>query len=365
MKLNVCGAGMGPYAHCKHVCAVLLCLYKFCSSGEMLTEETCTQRLQTFHQVKPYTGSPIKSANLPLANTNINVKFDPRPEQYRNTPQYNNFFRNTCINHSSVNSMPISQLFPPANPYALDLDHDYCQEKLSEKWLKLAKISEISDKDIEDIQVATTGQNKNNKWFSERCKRLQSSKFGKICKATDRTDFKNLAKSLTTVCKITTPPLIHGRKYESVALDQYSNKTEVVTEPCGIYVSKTHPYIAASPDALVVNSDKLVEVKCPYSAKDSIISENTVPFLKNIVGNLQLSTTHDYYYQIQGQLFCTNKTECDLVVYTFNDLKIVNIKRNDSFINDMVSKLTVFYEKYFKYAVLQKFFYKEYDQYSF
>lgn len=161
-----------------------------------------------------------------------------------------------------------------------------------------------------------------------------------------------MVKYLTTVCKLTTPPLLHGRKYESVALDQYSNKTEVVTESCGIHVSKTHPYIAASLDALVANSDNFVEVKCPYSAKDSMISESTVPFLKNKDGDLQLSTTHDYYYQIQGQLFCTNGTECDLVVCTFNDMRIVNIKRNESFINEMVSKLTEFYVKYFQNAVL-------------
>ena len=44
-----CAAGMGPNAHCKHVCCLLLALYNFSSSGEILTEETCTQRLQTFH----------------------------------------------------------------------------------------------------------------------------------------------------------------------------------------------------------------------------------------------------------------------------------------------------------------------------
>lgn len=38
-----CGAGQGPTAHCKHIAAVLFGLSCFCSTGEVLTELTCTQ----------------------------------------------------------------------------------------------------------------------------------------------------------------------------------------------------------------------------------------------------------------------------------------------------------------------------------
>ena len=43
----------GPNAHCKHVCCLLLALHNFSMNGEIITEETCTQRLQTFHHSKP------------------------------------------------------------------------------------------------------------------------------------------------------------------------------------------------------------------------------------------------------------------------------------------------------------------------
>ena len=38
-----CAVGTGPTAHCKHVAAVLFGLSRFCRSGDILTELTCTQ----------------------------------------------------------------------------------------------------------------------------------------------------------------------------------------------------------------------------------------------------------------------------------------------------------------------------------
>ena len=62
-----CGAGMGPEAHCKHVCALMYGLSKFQKSGELKTELTCTERLQTFHQCKRFKGSPKKCQDLQLS----------------------------------------------------------------------------------------------------------------------------------------------------------------------------------------------------------------------------------------------------------------------------------------------------------
>ena len=88
-----CAAGMGPSAHCKHVCCMLLALHAFSDNGEILTEETCTQRLQTFHHSKAFKGSPIKASNLPLSKKKANdVVFDPRPENTENRTVTNIIF---------------------------------------------------------------------------------------------------------------------------------------------------------------------------------------------------------------------------------------------------------------------------------
>ena len=46
-------------------------------------------------------------------------------------------------------------------------------------------------------ETRTHGQSSNQLWRAERRKRIQSSNFGKICKATDKTDMNKLANNLT------------------------------------------------------------------------------------------------------------------------------------------------------------------------
>lgn len=118
---------MGPSAACKHVCVVLLALQQFNESGDLLTDETCTQNLQTFHYVRTYKGSHIKAKDLSLANDNIDVVFYPRPREYMNMPGYQYTLRNIWLNNPSVNKLPVSQLFSIANTVGIDSDHDYFQ----------------------------------------------------------------------------------------------------------------------------------------------------------------------------------------------------------------------------------------------
>lgn len=350
-----CAVGMGPVAACKHVCVILYALQKFCENGDLTTEETCTQNLQTFHQTKPYKGSPIKAKDLPLAN-NADVIYDPRPLQFRNMSGYHDTFRNVWLNHPSVNTLPISHLFSIANTTAMDSDHDYFQEKLSEMWLKNSNITNITSMEIEKFENQTRGQSINPLWQSERCKRIHSSNFGKICKCTEKTNMHNLANRLTKYTpQINVAPIIHGRCYESVAIKSFEEKCKVKTQKCGTFVSKSHPFLAASPDA-VIDETSILEVKCPFTAKHEHISNETVPFLKNVNASLELDMSHDYFYQIQGQLFCTNRTECTLVVYTFKDLKVIPVPRDEEFIENMIHKLESFFEKYFRSAVLNKFY---------
>jgi hypothetical protein len=157
---------------------------------------------------------------------------------------------------------------------------------------------------------------------------------------------------------------MHGKKYEAVALKKYCEITGEGIRNCGTFVSKTHPYLAASPDA-IVDDDKLVEVKCPFSSKSQLVTIQTVPYLKIINGQTTLDPSHDYYYQIQGQLFCCERKQCDFVVYTFQDIKIFQIERDEVFIKEMLGKLENFFQSHFKHAVLEKFYFKQYSKFTF
>lgn len=121
-------------------------------------------------------------------------------------------------------------------------------------------------------------------------------------------------------------------------------------------MSKSHPFLAASPDA-IIDDNSIAEVKCPYTSKNEKISEESVSFLKSANESLELDKSHDYYYQIQGQLFCTERTNCILVVYTFKDLKIIDVPRDQELICTMLEKLESFFDQHFKKAMLNKFYY--------
>jgi hypothetical protein len=56
---------------------------------------------------------------------------------------------------------------------------------------------ESLEDEIKYIESSTTGQSKNKMWKQERCKRLQASNFGRVCKATERTNFSNVSSDFS------------------------------------------------------------------------------------------------------------------------------------------------------------------------
>ena len=372
-----CAVGTGPDAHCKHVQCVLYGLVCFGQKQDIVTKETCTQQLQTFHHCKPFKGSPLKASQLRLRVTGRGreirnlVDFYPRPPNLVRKEAYTSFFNNQCINYqatygasSSGLSMPILQTIPPANIYAVAHDHDYLVGHPEDIFLDGMCIRTISQDQIQAIEESTRGQNENRKWSAESCKRLTSSNFGRICKCTEKTDKVALARSYLSRLQIDAASLRHGCKYEHVAVEKYEDLKSVTTSLCGTYVSHSMPYISCSPDR-IVDANILLEVKCPYACRDKAISEKTVPYLKKVNGEFCLDQNHAYYYQVQGQMFCTNRNQCHFVVYTFVDMKVIVVNKDDVFIQAMLTKLTLFYNKYFRTVLLDKLYYKQTDKYVF
>ena len=359
-----CGAGMGPDAHCKHVCALLYGLCKFGMTGEIKTELACTERLQTFHQCKKFKGSPKKCEDLQLSvndSRSGSPLYDPRPRQATDFDYH--YFQNVC-NGSPFRTLPTVQRHQPANMHGVAHDHDYLLLTPEEHYLKGQNMTEISREGIETFEKATVEQSASKLWMHARTKRLHSSNFGRICKATERTDMVKLASSLTASANVKTAAITHGRKYERVALKAFEAKKGLKVEKCGTFISEFVPYLASTPDGIVKDS-ALVEVKCPYAARDRPINASTVPYLKLEDGQLQLDRRHDYYYQVQGQMFCTGFELCHFCVYTLKDFLTFEVTKDDAFINDMVKKLSEFYKLYFEKAVLQRHFYLDYYNYGF
>ena len=189
-------------------------------------------------------------------------------------------------------------------------------------FLDSMRMESITEAEIIALEFQTRGQSSNSKWTDERSKRLTSSNFGRIVKATVKTDFDKLASSLINTKHINTEAINHGRKYERCAIERYNIDHDVTVQDCGIFVSKDHPYIAASPDG-IVDSDVLCEVKCPFKARNSDINSQNVPYLLFDDGCCFLDKKHNYYYYTIRfkELLCANRKFCDFIVYTLSDIR--------------------------------------------
>lgn len=219
-----------------------------------------------------------------------------------------------------------------------------------------------TEDDISNIEIATRDQANCKAWFDERGKRLTASNFGIVCKARQTTDHRKLANRLLSSNQFVSRSVSHGRQYESVAVEMFEQQTELVAMKCGLFVCKLLPYLAASPDR-VVDEDIILEVKCPFSSRNKPIDPVTVPYLKYCDNEIVLDCNHNYYYQVQGQLLCTERKLCYFCVYTIADFIVLKIHRDDEFIAKMLNSLTDFYEKHFRNAILDKLLYREYKLY--
>ncbi|KAK2151940.1 hypothetical protein LSH36_345g03019 [Paralvinella palmiformis] len=94
-------------------------------------------------------------------------------------------------------------------------------------FLQSIHVTAITHDEQESIEIKTCGQGTNKFWGEERLLRLHASIFGRICTATDRTDFPKLAESLTQYKNIKSSAIIQDRKYEAVARDAYSKDQSV------------------------------------------------------------------------------------------------------------------------------------------
>ena len=126
----------------------------------------------------------------------------------------------------------------------------------------------------------------------------------------------------------------------------------ISTSKCGLVVPVANPWLGASPDGLVHDPtsdplDGLVEFKNPYTARnmtldEAVTNQKSFCLCHGSTQELQLKAKHDYYYQMQCAMYCTNCKWCDFVVMT-KTIHIQRIKFNEEFWGTVLPKLKTFY----------------------
>lgn len=145
---------------------------------------------------------------------------------------------------------------------------------------------------------------------------------------------------------------------EYITYQQQNKHQELCVTNCGLFVSCENPLLAATPDGLAedpsepLSSSGLLEIKNPHNKRSLTLSEacSTGPSFylkeekKDEVTTYKLKPKHDYYFQVQCQLYCVNKEWCDFVVRTEKELHIQRIYRDRKWWDQQLPKLMTFYE---------------------
>ena len=167
---------------------------------------------------------------------------------------------------------------------------------------------------------STEKQSNSHLWYQHRKGRLTASNFGAICRTSLESPSKSLAESILQQCIVPkTAAMQWGIDMESVAKQAYvksvKDKHELFEiDDAGLYINPKAPHLGASTDGLISCSCcglGVLEIKCPYSAKDTV--PTSVTYIEAIDGGFKLSKKHDYIARFKVKWLSWN----DLIVTLF------------------------------------------------
>ena len=226
------------------------------------------------------------------------------------------------------------------------------EEDLKAECYKVFQGMKISEEESDFLAKSTQLQSKSLLWFEHRCGHLTASRFRSLC----HTNLEKPSQSLISAVfqhnsYQKSPALTWGLEKEDIARGEYreicsQKHISFQIKPTGLHINHDYPHLGASPDGLVSCTccgDGLLEIKCPYSLRFSHINSAGDDFyLKHTSNGLKLSTSHAYYYQIQGQLSICDRLYCDFVCWTPKGIHIERIFRQHLF-SQMKPKLDAFF----------------------
>ena len=220
------------------------------------------------------------------------------------------------------------------------------------------------------LEQLTKLQQGSQLWFDFRSGRVSASVFYDVCHTTISKPSKSLLMKICypLKCKFSSPQTDWGLKKEKIAFRKYVNTAkynhvDFIANSSGFVISVDNPRFGATPDGVIQCSccgKGVLEIKCPYSLKDSSCIQTD--FLDQSGDVIRLKEGHRYYYQVQLQMFVIGVKYCDFVVWSPHDILVVRVMYNASFCLDKIDITSSFNEKCVLPELLGKYFSVGIDQ---
>lgn len=372
-----CMAGLGE--SCTHIGALLFKIEAAVRAG--FTRRACTEEACQWN-------NDFKEKVTPAEISKINFYQSSSVENFKKSTHLNWPFPGTNIQPSDDEKEKFLQVLSnqPAKPIVLHSYSNYCQDFIptyvpperaklpkllrelytvqneSKSTDEISNISKefvnnmnISDATVDYVMKLTKKQAQCQTWHDLRTGRITASISNDIL----HTDLQNPSVSIikricqqSKVTKTSIPALKWGIDNESNALFDYQlPHEECSVESVGIKIHRKYPFIGASPDGIFTcrchNYNRLLEVKCPFSKRETKTIEEAVEDSKFFLDkSLVLKSNHKYYSQVQIQMFVFDFKECDFVVWTPNWMYSQTVYRDEYFIDTSLPVLKFFFENY-------------------
>ncbi len=265
--------------------------------------------------------------------------------------------------HTLLNVIAVTSYNAPTRPFGLWPNMGYINSSLIRVIIYLLvlctaalcifQITEITQ-EVLDIDLKTRTQRHSSIWKKQHSKRWTSSNFGEICNATGKKGMTQLTCRLIGLSRAVEPAIVHVIKYESAAVSWFERECGVATSDAWLSVCVDTPYLGATPDRITDHVESL-EVNCPLTVKNLLITPATVPFLELKEDKLSFKRNHKYHYQVQGQLVWSKTNIGYFVVYTLKKQSDKDHQTQDNaFIEEMKQKLKSFFHTYYKRSTISR-----------
>lgn len=139
--------------------------------------------------------------------------------------------------------------------------------------------------------------------------------------------------------------LDHGNENESLAKDAYTELTmNTVTDVDKPIIHPNYEFIGGTPDGLI-GLNKIIEIKCPWNPTNHL---NNLLENNKVVNEIPDSYLSDYWWQVQGYLWITDRENCDFVTFDPRfpqhlQLSITHVMRNDNDIKKLEERCHQFW----------------------
>ena len=352
-----CPAGKGPLGSCKHIAAVCYALEEFCRIKCTREFETCTSRLQTWNQPRKRKLEPKSVYDIDFSKkvyrreerNATKCLIDPRHQCDRNqdSEQVNNDLleKIKIVNPNCAFFCLLSDEKQHVEIISPIKEHPASLTEILDRASRVKINLKVSDHERESIAKETKAQSNCEKWYNHRKFRITASKCKRVIQKPTTSPTKAIKEVLHLGNQYQSDKMRQGLADEKKILKLYEIKMGCKVNETGFVVSKSHPFLGASPDGQVDGG--LVEIKRifpgKYTLHEAVCRRN---ICKESPHGLVLSKNHQYYYQVQQQMLCCECKWTDLVLSDINDMIILNVKKCNSFLSSIIPKLEIFYDRH-------------------